>query len=331
LHGISKNKRLQLETGTERMAAGKDLVSIAMTTYNGARFLEKQLDSIYSQTYRNIEVFVCDDGSTDGTVRILEEYKNRYGLNYLINEKHLGFIKNFEKAIGLCKGKFIALADQDDIWLPQKIERLVQGIGDHSLIYSDASYIDENGTVFAPSIRQFTGNIFFSGKPLYMLFFRNCVTGCTILFKRELLDDGLPVPSEMPSHDWWLTIVACKKNGICPIDEPLVLYRKHESNTLGLGKAPGKFFQLFSFLLPKKWERHFFEAEEKRLKILMDHDLFNEKEKFFLAEAKAFYYDIVHTRIHFKAFIIGVRQRKYIFSHFKGIWRLKLVLGTLFR
>jgi glycosyltransferase involved in cell wall biosynthesis len=320
-----------LETGTAIMAAGKDLVSIAMTTYNGARFLEKQLDSIYSQTYGNIEVFVCDDGSTDGTVGILEEYKNRYGLNYLINEKHLGFIKNFEKAIGLCTGKFIALADQDDIWLPQKIERLVQGIGDHSLIYSDASYIDENATVFAPSVRRFTGNIYFSGKPLYMLFFQNCVTGCTVLFKRELLDDGLPVPPEMPSHDWWLTIVACKKNGICHIDEPLVLYRKHASNTLGLYKEPDILLKLFGFLLPKKRNNYLFENEEKRLKILMDHDFFNEKEKYFLAEAHAFYYDIVHTRIHFKAFLIGIKQRKYIFSHIKGILRLKAILGVLFR
>jgi glycosyltransferase involved in cell wall biosynthesis len=92
------------------------MISLAMPTYNGERFLREQLDSIYNQTIVPDEVIVVDDCSTDGTISILEEYKKKYGLKYWVNEKNLGYNKNFEKAISLCTGDYIALSDQDDVW-----------------------------------------------------------------------------------------------------------------------------------------------------------------------------------------------------------------------
>ena len=105
-------------------------ISIALATYNGGRFLREQLDSIYAQTWRNIEVVASDDRSSDDTVAILEEYGQSHGLRYEINDENLGFVRNFEKILARCTGDFIALADQDDIWLPDKLERLIAGIGD---------------------------------------------------------------------------------------------------------------------------------------------------------------------------------------------------------
>jgi glycosyltransferase involved in cell wall biosynthesis len=310
-------------------------VSVAMATYNGERFLRKQLDSIYNQTYKNIEVVVGDDKSSDATVAILEEYKGRYGLRYFINEKRLGFIKNFEQVFTLCRGRFVALADQDDIWLPEKIDKLVNGIGEWSLIYSDASYIDENDTVFAPSIKRFTEAIFFTGKPLRKLLFNNCVTGCTVLFKRELLDSALPIPQDERSHDWWLALVACKSNGIFYIDEPLVLYRKHDGNTLGIYKPRGLFYRLFGFLIKRpeerRQERHDLELQEKMLKTLKEHRLFNDDEKQFLTTAHEYYFNRLYTKIHIKAFVISLTLGKYIFSRHFGFWRLKATLKTLIR
>lgn len=119
------------------------LVSIAMATYNGEKYLKEQLDSIYAQTYKNIEVIVCDDCSSDKTVEILDEYKEKYGLKYYINEKNLGFKKNFEKAISLCSGDFIALADQDDIWIESKIEIFLKSKGIDNLIYM-SDYLHKN-------------------------------------------------------------------------------------------------------------------------------------------------------------------------------------------
>ena len=128
------------------------LVSIAMATYNGEKYLRKQLESIYNQTYKNIEFIVCDDRSSDKTVKILQEYQNKYGLKFFINEQNLGFVKNFEKAASLCTGEYIAFADQDDVWLPDKIEILLSEIGNNSLICSDAKLIDENNNQVAESL-----------------------------------------------------------------------------------------------------------------------------------------------------------------------------------
>ncbi len=99
-------------------------ISIAIATYNGERFLREQLDSLYAQTRQADEIVVCDDCSKDGTAAILEEYHQKYGLIYHINEHQLGVNANFFKAMSLCKGDFISICDQDDVWLPNKIETL---------------------------------------------------------------------------------------------------------------------------------------------------------------------------------------------------------------
>jgi glycosyltransferase involved in cell wall biosynthesis len=317
------------------MSETEDLVSIAMAAYNGAQFLRKQLDSIYNQTYKNIEVVVCDDQSTDATAAILEEYKTKYRLSYFINDKRLGFIKNFEKVMKLCNGRFIALADQDDIWLPDKITRLVNTISTCSLIYSDARYIDDKDVVLAPSIKKFTQTAFLSGKPLKKILFINCVTGCTVLFKRELLDIALPIPEEEHSHDWWLALVACKSGGLIYIDEPLILYRKHSGNKIGFSKAQPLFSKLFGFLTgnpeSRKREKEYLELQEKRIKVLREHVLFNEEEKRFLTIAYEYFYDRLHTKVHLKAFIIGVLYGKYFFQNYSGLLRLKATVRVLIR
>jgi len=213
------------------------LVSIAMATYNGEKYLREQLDSIYNQTYKNIEVIVCDDCSADTTIKILEDYKQKYGLIYYINKKNLGHVKNFEKAISLCKGDFIALSDQDDIWLPEKIEILLHEIQVYSLIYSDVKYIDANDNVFVESereilqlekkilIRSFKDVSFFDSE--YKIGYTK---GCTMLFKREVAKKAIPIPDFERQHDWWINIVALRLNGIKYYSKPLMLYRKHSDN-----------------------------------------------------------------------------------------------------
>lgn len=136
------------------------LISIAIATYNGEKYLKEQLDSIYAQTYKNIEVVVTDDCSTDKTVEILDKYAKTHGLKYFVNEKNLGFVKNFEKAMTLCKGKFVALADQDDIWEKNKIQILYGHIGDSLLIHSDASLIDAEGEIINTSYKQSSHKVF---------------------------------------------------------------------------------------------------------------------------------------------------------------------------
>ena len=100
------------------------MISLVIPTYNGEKYLREQLDSIYRQTLVPDEVIAVDDRSKDGTVDILKEYADRYGLKYFVNEQNLGYNKNFAKGISLASGDYICLCDQDDVWMPEKVETL---------------------------------------------------------------------------------------------------------------------------------------------------------------------------------------------------------------
>lgn len=208
------------------------LISIAMATFNGEKYLRDQLQSIYNQTYNKIEVIVCDDLSTDKTVEILEEFANTYGLVYQINDSHLGLVKNFEKALSLARGDYIALSDQDDIWYPNKLELLINNIGSCSMIFSAVQVIDENGNphnnpiIVSEYSRDHTEKVNFSD------FIETAwVLGCTGLIEKSLLEKTLPFPNGVMFHDWWLTMAAIKMgNGIKYIHKPTIKYRQHGDN-----------------------------------------------------------------------------------------------------
>jgi glycosyltransferase involved in cell wall biosynthesis len=204
------------------------LISIALCTYNGAPYLAEQLDSLIGQTYKNIEIVVVDDCSTDDTYAILTDYASRYPqFKIYQNENNLGFIKNFERAVKLCSGQFIALCDQDDIWLPQKIELQANAIGDNIFIYHDSEFIHEDGSPMNKKMSDIM-NLYRGGQPEAFLFF-NCVSGHSIFMKRELLDEALPL-KETYFHDWWLAYVATNMGTINFIPECLVKYRQHDKS-----------------------------------------------------------------------------------------------------
>ena len=126
----------------------KPLVSIAMTTYNGAQFLEEQINSILQQTYSNIELIVVDDCSTDNTYELLKSFLSKdKRIHIFKNKNNIGFVKNFCKAISLCSGDFIALSDQDDIWENNKVSKVVDCFekNDCYVVVHDAVVIDADG------------------------------------------------------------------------------------------------------------------------------------------------------------------------------------------
>jgi glycosyltransferase involved in cell wall biosynthesis len=211
------------------------IVSVALATYNGEKYLRQQLDSIYYQTIFPYEVVVYDDCSSDETINILEEYKISKGLKYWINDENLGFYRNFERAIMNCSGDFIALSDQDDIWMPNKLERLINEIGNHSLICSDAKLINANDIVFQNSYFQHQNLYPYYCNQFLNLLINNYVTGCTTLFKKELLNSALPMPN-IRYHDQWLGLVAAKSAGVFFLAEKLILYRQHSLNDTGAHK-----------------------------------------------------------------------------------------------
>ncbi|WP_083200069.1 glycosyltransferase family 2 protein [Thermodesulfovibrio sp. N1] len=214
------------------------------------KYLREFLNSITSQTYKNIEVIACDDQSTDKTIEILEEYSKKMNLKYFANKRRLGVIKNFEKTINLCSGSFIALADQDDIWVPDKIDTLYKEIiEDDSIlcILSDAFVINENGKLILDSFIKYIGvdrNTDFKS-----FLFGSRFPGCTFMIKRNLVNYALPFPDDICCHDWWLNIVASKKGKVKFLNKPLIYYRIHGANTTGAIKA--SFMDLLNFYLQK--------------------------------------------------------------------------------
>jgi len=208
----------------------KPLVSIALCTYNGARYLTQQLETLIGQTYPNIEIIAVDDVSSDDTISILEQFALQHP-NFGIhrNVQNLGYIKNFEKAISLCKGQYIALADQDDIWELNKIELLLQNIGNAALIYHDSGFIDEQGQSIGRKISDVRN--FYAGTNANVFLLDNCVSGHALMFNRDLLKYFTGFNREV-FHDWWLTYMACNNGGITFINNVLVKYRQHtQANT----------------------------------------------------------------------------------------------------
>ena len=203
----------------------KPLVSIAVCTYNGEAFLKEQLDSLIDQTYQPIEIIAVDDRSSDATLQILNSYKSKYqNFSVVENEHNLGYAKNFEKAISLCKGEYIALSDQDDVWDLNKITILVKNIGENALIYHDSEFISQDGF----SLNQRVSHLLnmYEGKLNTPFLFYNCVSGHALLFKRALVKKLFPFKKGL-FHDWFIAIIATENGGIKYLNQPLVKYRQH--------------------------------------------------------------------------------------------------------
>ncbi|HEX5711258.1 MAG TPA: glycosyltransferase family 2 protein [Sulfuricurvum sp.] len=279
------------------------LISIAMATYNGEKFIAEQLDSILSQSYGNLEIIICDDHSTDSTPAILKNYAMQDGrIKVFFNAENLGLVKNFEIALSLCGGEYIALADQDDIWEKEKIATLLQEIGDCALIHSDASLIDGEGKLLAPSYSRYSRKIL--GKDIYSYLLHNNVTGCTALFSRKLLEYALPFPDHIFVHDWWLTLCAYKFGGITYIDEPLIRYRQHGCNQIGAADTR---------------KIHPFNAREKAykktlmfMKTLMNVSFFSSQEKNFITEVHSYFSEFFSNRLRPRSFLFHLRYFNYL-------------------
>jgi len=205
----------------------ENLVSIAMSSYNGERFIKEQIDSILDQSYSNLELVITDDGSSDKTIEIIKNYqKNDTRIKLYQNEVNLGFVQNFGKAISLCKGDYIALADQDDIWKKDKLKTFIEKIGNNVLIYSDADLVDEHAVSMEKELIRPT-NLLVSGSNNRAFLLANCVSGNTLMFKKELMQYILPIPEGASFHDRWIVFVASTYGSITFTDEPMTYYRRY--------------------------------------------------------------------------------------------------------
>lgn len=209
-----------------------------MATYNGGRYLREQLDSLLVQTMPFEELIICDDGSSDNTVSIICEYASRdKRIRLHQNREHIGFKANFEQAIRLCSCDFIALCDQDDIWMPEHIEVLYKSIGGRMLVCGDAVLVDSDGISDG---RTLSGIKNFRKAPddcksifRFIAYYQNAFQGASMMLHRKFLSIALPIPGDVRFHDVWFAHVACLFGSFRFVNKPITQWRIHDNNTSG--------------------------------------------------------------------------------------------------
>lgn len=298
---------------------------IALCTCNGAKFLRKQLDSIISQTVLPNEIVISDDCSDDGSWDILQKWVENIVKSHDIavtltqNTNRLGVVRNFEQACSRINAEVIFLCDQDDLWKNIKIERLLYEFLNPNVIlaHSDADLIDGNfknlGLTLFETLRfskreklLIKNNSFFE---IYCR--RNLVTGATTAFRRNLLSVAKPFPSDW-LHDEWLAAIAVICGRVSMVPECLILYRQHDTNTVGAIKNLGDYLSHGVRRLRETSRNDFLKKRVRRLELWLARieslDGEHIKEKLYIQEA-------------IKHFQIRSQMEENQVSRFIGIWR----------
>ena len=221
-----------------------------MATYNGAQYLAEQLESVSRQSPAPYELVVCDDASTDSTLRLLQEFAARdlFPVRIVRNATNRGSSSAFERAIGLCAGDWIALCDQDDRWRADKlatVDRWASARPRAGAFFSDAERIDEEGSQLGRTLWQTVGfdsarQAEFGRYPGRMLLSEWVVTGATLVFRAEYQTLILPLPDISTHyrpllHDAWISLVIACLADVVPIPERLIDYRVHSRQQVGAG------------------------------------------------------------------------------------------------
>ncbi|WOE69454.1 glycosyltransferase family 2 protein [Hydrogenimonas thermophila] len=237
------------------------LITVILAVYNGEKFLREQIESILNQTYKKIELLIFDDCSTDKSREIVKEYTKKYAFIKLhINSRRFGVVKNFENALKQSNGRYIALADQDDIWHKDKLKILMQKMLEAErvykntpiLVHSDLEMIDEHGNLLHNSYFKFKGYFLPDDKSVETIVSQNGVMGNTILMNENLKKILFPFPEYLNVHDYWIALINELFGKRITVKMPLVKYRLHTkncSNKIDLFKNKSKLF-LFFIKLP---------------------------------------------------------------------------------
>lgn len=229
-----------------------ETIDILLATYNGEKYLKEQINSILEQNYQNIHLIISDDCSTDKTREILQHYKEQDSrVTIFFQEKNLGYIRNFEFLLKQVKSNYYMLSDQDDVWLPEKVQKSIECLKQENadLVFGDLKVVDKDLNTIYPSfgdfmllnrkIKKCIGN--YQVNYLY-----NCVTGCTVLAKSTTIQKVLPIPykSKYVAHDHWIGLITSLNGKLAYMPETYILYRQHGNNQIGTNKISHGFTKL---------------------------------------------------------------------------------------
>jgi glycosyltransferase involved in cell wall biosynthesis len=213
-------------------------ITVLMPVFNGERYLASQLDSILAETAVG-RVIICDDASTDRSFECLQAFVNDGRVEVLRNVDNRGVIRTVESLLGMVSSAFFALADQDDVWVPNRLPRYVDMLKSTGalLAYSDLTVVRENLSLICPSRWRLSNQRPLSGNAVESLIIKSPVNGCTVVGRSELLRHVLPFPVGIPMHDTWMASVAAALGKLEFIDDQTVMYRQHGNNESG-GASP---------------------------------------------------------------------------------------------
>lgn len=227
-------------------------IDILLATYNGEKYLKEQIDSILNQTYKNIRLIVSDDCSKDETSIILKEYeKIDDRVKVYIQQQNLGVVKNIEFLLNKVESKYYMLSDQDDFWLENKVEKSLEKLRaiNADLVFGDLEVVDKDLNTMYDSFGDYMKlndkiHKYINSDRLNYIY--NCVTGCTVLAKKETIDYILPLPivSKYVIHDYWIGLMVSIHGKVAYMDEKYIKYRQHGNNQVGTEKISHGFNKL---------------------------------------------------------------------------------------
>ena len=230
----------------------QETVDVLLATYNGEKYIREQIESILNQTYQNIRLIISDDCSKDNTPEILREYEKKDNrIELYIQEKNLGVVKNIEFLLSKVKNNYYMLSDQDDVWLSEKIEKSLETLTnkDADLVFGDLEVVDQDLKTIYPSFGDFMLlnnkiNKYINSPKLNYIY--NCVTGCTVLAKKETIQKIVPLPgkSKYLIHDHWIGLMASIYGKVAYMPEKYIKYRQHGNNQVGTEKISHGFKKL---------------------------------------------------------------------------------------
>jgi glycosyltransferase involved in cell wall biosynthesis len=243
-------------------------VYILLSTFNGSKYLHQQIDSFLNQTNQKWHLLIRDDGSKDETINIIDKYTSLYPNKIKLASDsfgNLGTAKSFAKLLEYESGEYFMFSDQDDIWLPNKIELTTNAMKTAEemypnmplLIHTDLRVVDADLKVIAESMWNYQSIHPERDADLRRLCVRNIITGCTVMINQKAKQIVLPFPAETRIHDWWIALNVAKYGKLIHIAVPTVLYRQHGANIIGVKKSlkkdilslPQKFIRAKRFLL----------------------------------------------------------------------------------
>lgn len=283
------------------------LVSVNMPVYNGESFIKKAIESILSQTFQDFEFIIVNDGSTDNTVAIIEQF-NDPRIKLVHNDQKSGLAHVRNKAINESGGKYIAILDSDDIAYPDRLQKQVDFLETHSgycLVCSWVDYIDGNGKIVGNEYLEYADNEIPSA-----LFFLDCIAQSSVMMRRDMLPGNLPYNTDLViGEDYDLWIQLAKKYKMHIMQEPLIQYRNHLSNTSQ--NMRDSVDRMIRKIMRQQWEYLGMTdgtVDEETLQLSIIHNSYN-RERDFVSGLSRYFRKVLYANRRSKRFPTGIFER----------------------